>query len=140
MSESQEGLQTSMEGLHSYANKWGLQINVNKTKSMIFTKNGYNTEKLNIMCGTEPIEKVTNYTYLGVNFNTNGSMDSTMTRLAEKARRAEKAQTSILNADNNTTSIKTKLFETTQIPILTYAGEMWGLCTNKKWDTTSYMY
>ena len=39
-SESVEGLQTSLDSLESYCKKWNLQVNISKTKIMVFRKGG----------------------------------------------------------------------------------------------------
>jgi hypothetical protein len=36
LSETLEGLQNCLEKLHKYCEVWGLQVNIKKTKSMIF--------------------------------------------------------------------------------------------------------
>lgn len=40
LSESAKGLQFSLNRLHQYCSNWDLQVNINKTKVMIFNKGG----------------------------------------------------------------------------------------------------
>ena len=41
-----EGLQTSLNKLADYCNKWNLEVNINKTKAMCIRKPGKNTDQL----------------------------------------------------------------------------------------------
>ena len=40
LSETSEGLQNCLDKLHKYCEIWGLQVNIKKTKSMIFNNTG----------------------------------------------------------------------------------------------------
>ncbi len=40
LSKSASGLQTCLDNLNSYCNQWGLKVNLNKTKVVIFNKTG----------------------------------------------------------------------------------------------------
>jgi hypothetical protein len=50
LSETLEGLQNCLEKLHKYCEVWGLQVNIKKTKSMIFN-NTSNTCKRDFIFG-----------------------------------------------------------------------------------------
>ena len=72
-SESAEGLQTGLDILKDYCDKWKLIGNTNKTKIMIFRKGGTLRRHLNFEYNGENIEIVKKFTYLGVVFMTGGS-------------------------------------------------------------------
>ena len=40
LSSRKEDLQTCMDNLHRYCNKWKLEVNINKNKIIIFNKTG----------------------------------------------------------------------------------------------------
>ena len=40
MSRSKSGLQTCLNNLQMYCDKWGLELNTDKTKTMVFSKRG----------------------------------------------------------------------------------------------------
>ena len=40
LSETSEGLQECLNRLNDYCNTWGLEVNVNKTKTVVFNKTG----------------------------------------------------------------------------------------------------
>ena len=57
---SKEDLQKRIAILQQYSNEWGLELNLSKTKIMIFNKQG------------QEIEIVKQYTYLGFTFIPSG--------------------------------------------------------------------
>ena len=63
MSTSQKGLQNCLNKLYDYRTKWGLSVNVKKTKCMIFGKS--NNLK---------VEQVNNYIYFCVNIHQSGDI------------------------------------------------------------------
>ena len=63
LSENAQGLQSCLDKLQSYCDYWGLQVNIKKTKSLVFN----NTGRLNATKFTfngAPIESVRKYSYL----------------------------------------------------------------------------
>lgn len=52
-----------------YCDTWNLNININKSKVIIFSK-GKENEKFNFKCGTSNLEIVETYKYLGITFFT----------------------------------------------------------------------
>ena len=71
MADSPESLQKSLKNFLEYCKTWGLTINYDKTKVLIFGTRKRNAFKF-MMEGNE-IEQVTNYRYLGVIMSNNGS-------------------------------------------------------------------
>ena len=65
MSESKDGLQKALDIFESYCEIWKLQVNVNKTKVMIFCKNKFRRQFDFILQG-QVLEIVDTYSYLGV--------------------------------------------------------------------------
>jgi hypothetical protein len=72
LSESPQGLQNSLTKLSHYCDEWGLQINISKTKSLVFNNTGRTTSHKFYINNT-PIENCRNYVYLGVTFSISGS-------------------------------------------------------------------
>ena len=53
MSETADGLQMCIDKLYNYCTKWGLQINIKKTKSVVFNNTGKLHDKIfNVNNGT----------------------------------------------------------------------------------------
>ena len=69
MAESEQNLQIALDAGFSFCNLWYLELNISKTKVIIFFES-----KVIIFCfdGTE-LEVVDQYTYLGVTFNNNNN-------------------------------------------------------------------
>ena len=65
LSRSKIGLQNCLSALSSYCETWMLKINPKKTKIMIFQKRPRKSVDTNFKIGTEIIEIVQEYTYLG---------------------------------------------------------------------------
>nr|XP_006824602.1 PREDICTED: RNA-directed DNA polymerase from mobile element jockey-like [Saccoglossus kowalevskii] len=88
-STSKEGLQSSINHLHDYTNKLGLKVNTDKSKVIFFTKYGHRSDNIALKYGDTILEKNNQFTYLGITFNTNGSLHKTMQRLTDKARKTK---------------------------------------------------
>ena len=86
ISNTSEGLQRSLDTLSKFCDDWLLNINLEKTKVMIFQKkrrkSTFNNHHFKI--NKEKIEIVSNCTYLGVNFSSNGNFRDNKLILKEK--------------------------------------------------------
>jgi hypothetical protein len=49
LSESEKGLQSCLDNLNSYCNRWKLKINISKTKVIVFSKGKRKTDNLNFI-------------------------------------------------------------------------------------------
>ena len=67
---SKEDLQKRISTLEQYSNEWGLELNLSKTKIMIFNKQGA-AKEIQILISKE-IKIVKQYTYLGFTFIPSG--------------------------------------------------------------------
>ena len=65
LSRSKTGLQNCLNALSLYCDKWKLKINPKKTKIMIFQKRPKKSIDIKFNIGSESIEIVQEYTYLG---------------------------------------------------------------------------
>ena len=75
ISRSAAGLQKQLNILHSYSKKWLLKINLKKTKTLIFQKQNRKStrDKFSFFLNGIPLDKASQYSYLGITFNTNGN-------------------------------------------------------------------
>ena len=96
LSEAETGLRASINKLHSYAKKWQLNVNIKKTKIMVFSKMGRHYP-LAILLGNRIINSCLEYDYLGMTFTPSGSFKLARESLCKKAR---KAYCSFLNGIN----------------------------------------
>lgn len=76
MSESAEDLQNQLNAFSKYCAEWRLQVNVDKTKVVIFSK-GRRNKNMFFTYNNNMLEIVNEYKYLGINFSRTGSFIST---------------------------------------------------------------
>ena len=138
---SAAGLQKQLNILHDYSERWLLKINLKKTETLIFQKQNRKStrDKFSFFLNGTPIDRASQYSYLGITLNTNGSFTNSKKVLVQKARRS--IFTSKRYLDFNKLSVYTcnKLFDTLFLPILLYGSEIWGAYHNiniKKWEKT----
>ena len=74
LSESEKGLQSCLDSLNSYCNRWKLKINVTKTKVMVFSKGKRKLSQFNFTIDNQHIEAVEKCKYLGVILSYNGNL------------------------------------------------------------------
>ena len=67
-SQTPEGLQKGFNILREYCNTWKMEVNVGKTKVMVFRKSGLLPMNLNFEYNGEMIEIVNVFSYLGIVF------------------------------------------------------------------------
>ena len=127
LSETKEGLQDAIDSLNEFTDKWFLEINVKKTKCLVFSRGRKNKDIHDFKLGERILENCESYCYLGVIFNRSGSMKMASKALYDKA---QGAMFSILRNINKHNScgfnILIYLFDKMIVPILLYNSEVWG--------------
>ena len=73
------------------------------------------------------IEIVSNYTYLGINFSSNGNFKTCKVNLKDKVRRSFFATRPYLDFSKVPIDITNKLFNSLFLPTLHYGSEIWGI-------------
>ena len=126
-SESPEDMQSSLDILNNYCNKWKLKVNTNKTKIMVFRKGGILPRNLKFYFNNEEIEIVNKYSYLGIVFTTGGSFSEAQVTLSGQAQKAVfKLKRNLAKFENLTVKHTLELFDKLVSPILNYASEIWA--------------
>ena len=125
-SDTEEGLQKCLNGLKAYCDKWKLQINTEKTKVMIFSKNKVKAEDFNFTIGDKSVEIVYEFQYLGITFSYNGNFSANFQYLKKKGLRAmygiiKKARAMSLPID-----LQFELFDRVVLPAMLNGCEIWG--------------
>ena len=87
LSETEQGLNESLQRLGKYAQQWKLTISAKKTKIMIFNKSG-KLIKLSMTVNGILIESCSEYTYLGTVFTPGNTFKKGQIALYKKACRA----------------------------------------------------
>ena len=75
----------------------------------------------------KPNEIVSNYTYLGINFSSNGNFKTCEVNLKDKVRRSFFATRRYLDFSKVPIDITNKLFNSLFLPTLLYGSEIWGI-------------
>ena len=85
LSRSKTGLQNCLNALSLNCDKWKLKINPQKTKIIISQKRQKKSIDIKFNIGSESIEIVKEYTYLGTRFTPTGNFTLALEHLKEKA-------------------------------------------------------
>lgn len=124
LSQSAKGLQRSLDNLNNYCHKWQLNVNLKKTKTMIFNcKKSSHT----FTFGNQILQGTDSVCYLGFVLTPSGKFQATQRYLYDKACRALIAQrTALKGFCDISVNTELKLFESVIKPVLLYGAEVWG--------------
>ena len=126
VSQSASGLQTAINRVSEFYTSIGLQLNVSKTKVMIFNRSGKLLTGYSFELAGAVLEITNCYQYLGVKICPSGSFTSASDELCSKSRRAWFSISSILYKDKRMpVSRAFQLFDALVSPVALYATEMW---------------
>ena len=126
LSESKEGLQNCLNELQKYCKTWKLNVNIDKTKIIIFNKNGKLMNNTSFYYENTKLENVRQYCYLGVIFQCSGSVKGAIQLLKDKANKAKFKLLSTFNGYMTDCKIGVHLFDHMIRPILLYSSGTWG--------------
>ena len=123
-----EGLQIGLNNLSKYCAKWGLTVNIPKTKIVIFKKSGIISSEEKWSFQGQFIEIVSSFKYLGCVLSSNGTYTECISTLVTSARRALFCLKKYINNNSETLPcIQLQLFSSKVTSILNYGSEIWGL-------------
>ena len=119
VSDSRESLQKLIDVVHGYCNKWRLKANVSKSAVMVFSKNSVEGRW---KWGEHTLPKVSNYSYLGIDFASNGAWDVHLKKVLEK--KVNQFHSVVSNRDINVSAHRLLLLSVIR-PSIEYGGEVW---------------
>ena len=125
MAESADELQRALNALHEYCSEFKLEVNLVKTKVVIFAARRVDDYPA-FLFGHGLVKVVDEYVYLGVTFHRTGNFKYTIQRQISQANRAMNSlmwRSSNLNLPNDAIL---DLYSKTVIPVVTYGSEVWG--------------
>ena len=132
ISQSVSDLQKRLDLLHEYCLMWGLEVNSDKSKIMVFRKRGPVKTNERWVYGNSALDSVDNFNYLGTTFHYTGSFLVNQENLAGKGLRA----LNVLLVNSRKLSLKPstlcQLFDAFVSSILNYGCEIWGFSKNKE--------
>ena len=135
VSKTENGLRHSLNNLEVYCEQWKLEVNISKTKIMIFNSSGRKLKSDTFHFQGNELEVADSYCYLGVNMIPSGSFNHTQKILKEKAQKAMFPLYSIISQFNLSFSRSLKLFELYIKPIALYNSENWSTLSEHKIDS-----
>ena len=119
-------LQLLLNKLYKYSSEWGLKVNTSKTKVCIFEKRKSIIDFTWSYDG-QNLEIVDSFTYLGMKFTANGSLEAGAKALSDQALRAVNNLLGLFQRVHFDIKTKLALFDSLETPILLYGVEVWGL-------------
>ena len=127
ISDSEKGLQNSLDKLDIFTRTWFLEVNLRKTKCLTFAK-GRPSKTPRWSLGAIPLEVCSSYCYLGVVFSCSGSMKSAAQALYDKSIGAMFSIIRNINKHNTCNiPILLDIFDKMVLPIALYNNsEVWG--------------
>ena len=124
-SETEKGLQSALDRLDMFCTNWKLQVNLKKTKVVIFNKAGRLFKDANFLFGSENIEITSSYCYLGLTLSSSGSFSLAKKQLSQKARKAVFSLKPLLRSSLSPKALL-RIYNACIKSILLYGCEVWG--------------
>ena len=122
LSDSKEQLQKLIDVVYSYCSKWRLKANVTKSAVMVFTKEAVEgTWKW----GEHVLPTVAKYTFLGVDFASNGAWDGHIKKVLDCGRKKVNQLHSVISNRDINLSARRLLLLSVVRPSLEYGSEVW---------------
>ena len=128
MALDMHSLQKQLDIIQDYCNKWGLEININKTKFMIMNSRKQQQSSIDDPCPTlndVPLDRVYSYCYLGIIISSNGNFKNAVDSLCLKGLRALFSLRRTLDRRYVDANCHDQLFNMLVSPILTYGCQIW---------------
>jgi len=117
-------LSSSLARLQSQGSRFGLNISWTKTK----TQNvGYGPPAQAISFGTDTVDAVSKFTYLGCSFESNASSHHDILRRIALASSVMRSLLSVWKQKRLSVILKFKLYRSLVLPVLTYASDTWTM-------------
>ena len=127
IAESPEQLQELTDKVNESSKRFGLKINVSKTKVMTI---GKSHKELNINLDNAKLEQVTDFVYLGGLLSEDGECRKDIQRRTSLASAMVGKLSKIWRSAGISIKTKVKVYETIVIPVFLYGAECWRLRKN----------
>ena len=126
LSDNKDDLQLALNVFSNYCLQWKLQVNIKKTKIVVFSK-GRKQRNMTFTLQEEEIEIVDEYKYLGIVLGKSGSNVAAKKHIVEQANKALFSLLQKIRSLSLPLDIQIDLFNKTIKPILLYGCEVWGI-------------
>ena len=118
-----EDLQTLINVVQGFCNKWRLKSSINKSAVVVFSKE-VNTVHVH-GSGEIDIPEVVSYCYLGIEFTKNGSWDSHVQKVINNGKKKLNQLHSFLS-NRNISTVAIRIIISVLRPTLEYSSEVWA--------------
>ena len=133
---SAKGLQRILNKLESFCEQADLNVNLDKTKVMIFNNSGKSLNNYSFRYGMNKLKNAKSYRYLGLTLCPYGNFNLARQELKKASLKALfKLRKEMGNHFSENIKLTIKLFDALISPILMYGSEIWGIDCNGKLDT-----
>ena len=123
-------LQKVIDAIVQYSQLWGLQVNIDKTKIIVFRNGGILRSNEKWFMNGQKLETVTSYKYLGLMFTSRLCWTLAQQTLASQALKAVQLLKCIsYKCKGLPPKTLLMLFDKMIVPVLTYGSEIWGYQT-----------
>ena len=129
--KTQQDLQKSLDSLYRYCCYWGLEVNIAKTKIVVFRKRGPIKIWEKWYYDNVPLDIVNDFNHLGVVFNYTGSFVLNNQYIVGKSLKAMQVLVNNINKYDVSPVISLQLFDSFVGSILNYACPVWGFTKSK---------
>ena len=130
-SRSAKNLQIILNKLESFCENADLSVNLDKTKPMIFNNSGKSLKNYLFRYGTNELENIKSYIYLGLIMSPYGNFNLARQELKKVALKAlYKLRKEMGNHFRENIKSMLMLFDALVSPILFYVSEVWGIDCN----------
>ena len=120
-----EILQHLLDKLFIYCRKWNIEVNIDKTKVVVF-RNSWRPVNDNFFYDNMELQIVDSYVYLGMLLHYNGKFLQTEKRLSQQGACALSSLMNSLKSVYISTEQQCMLFDSMVGSVLSYASEIWG--------------
>ena len=120
-------MQKKIDLLYTFCEKWGLTVNLDKTKMIVFRNGGYLKSIEKWSYGGVNIDTATYYSYLGMTFSSRLCWTQCLENYSCKALRMVSAMRKLFNTYKNIPiDIAFHIFDVKIKPMVLYASQIWG--------------
>lgn len=124
-SDSECGLQKSLDSYLDYCKLWKLEINTDKTKILVFRKRK-NQKLMNFILSGKKLDVVDSFVYLGMCFKYNNTFVDMKKMLACNAKKAMYSLLGKITYFQIPIDLQLQLFDSLVSSVLLYSCEIWG--------------
>ncbi|CAB0013848.1 unnamed protein product, partial [Nesidiocoris tenuis] len=133
MAANPAALQLMIRDLSAFCRKWGMLINLSKSKAMVFKKGGRPARAEQWYLDGQRIENVSHYKYLGVNLASSLSWNLHLSeKLGAVASTVGLLWAPLLGDKAISLKAKMKVFDAAIASIICYAAQVWGYLWHEK--------